>query len=135
VGSLLGLNAGVRSITIARDGENGYATGASAGGIPPIEFILYSIIERDLWRDVIRQERRDKGDDDLRQEGGKEMGVEKKEARRDEEKREEKTRKRGIERQREEERETERDRERETRPTHNSTEIDDERPLNSFFHI
>ena len=35
---------------------------------------------------MIRQAKGDKGDDDLRQEGGKEMGVEKKEARRDEEK-------------------------------------------------
>ena len=71
---------------IATGGGKRYATGASAGGIPPIEFILYSIIERDLWGDMIRRERQDKRDDDLRQEGGKEMGVEKKEARRDEEK-------------------------------------------------
>ena len=35
---------------------------------------------------MIRQEKRDKGDDDPRQEGGKEMGLEKKETRRDEEK-------------------------------------------------
>jgi len=35
-------------------GPKKYATGASAGFIPPIEFILYSRIERDLDKAVIK---------------------------------------------------------------------------------
>ena len=72
MGSFLSVIAGVRWVRIVTDVEKRrYATGASAGEMPPIEFILYSIIERDLRIDMIRQVRRDKRDDDIRQEGGK----------------------------------------------------------------
>jgi hypothetical protein len=50
VGSLLG---GLDEIPVSREYE-GHATGASAAPMAPIEFILYSRIERDLDEEVIR---------------------------------------------------------------------------------
>jgi hypothetical protein len=83
--------------------QKNYATGASAAPMAPIEFILYSRIERDLDEEVIRWVNWDERDEENLRQAGDEMRLEKmkRRRRREREKGDERKTKRQRKRQRE----------------------------------